>query len=344
MIPAVQLSKVCLGRPALSMPEEKSLQRLPAAPPSGDALSRPFDSRMASAFCERSVSEETRRAYRRVVREFFRFTGALHPAEISPQDVQRWRDQLIAQKKSSSTVAFKLSVVRSLFDYLQVGGYVTRNPALSKLVPPPAVSDDLSGRALTAKEVRYLLSGPNREVSEGARDYALMLLMLRTSIRVSEACGLRLSQVKWSHGRWVIRVKVKGGRERTQPIPNEVKKAIDEYLRLDGKRRELQRSGGGEQFIFQPHTNYRTLEFNKPISSTMAWHIVRKWGRFTGVGKLSPHDLRRTAITRALDQGLSYRQVQMMSGHRDPKTVMRYDHGRENLELNAANFLQYDEE
>jgi site-specific recombinase XerD len=326
------------------MPEEKSLQRLPAAATLDGALSRQFDSRITSAFCERSVSEETRRAYRRVVREFFRFTGALHPAEITPQDVQRWRDQLITQKKSASTVALKLSVVRSLFDYLQVGGYVSRNPALSKLVPPPAVPDDLSGRALTAKEVRYLLSGPNREIPAGARDYALLLLMLRTSIRVSEACGLRLSQVKWSHGRWVIKFKVKGGRERTQPIPGEVKKAIDEYLRLDKKRRELQHSGGEEQFIFQPHTNYRTLEFNKPISSTMAWHIVRKWGRFTGVGKLSPHDLRRTAITRALDQGLSYRQVQMMSGHKDPKTVMRYDHGRENLELNAANFLQYDEE
>jgi site-specific recombinase XerD len=326
------------------MPEEKSFQVQSPAGPTEGSLSRQFDSRITAGFCERSVSEETRRAYRRVVREFFRFTSSLHPAEVTPQDVQRWRDQLIAQKKSASTVAFKLSIVRSLFDYLQVGGFVSRNPALSKLVPPPAVSDDLSGRALTAKEARYLLSGPNRETAEGARDYALLLLMLRTSIRVSEACGLRLSQVKWSHGRWVIKFKVKGGRERTQPVPAEVKKAIDEYLRLDHKRRELQHSGGEEQFIFQPHTNYRTLEFAKPLSSTMAWHVVRKWGRFTGVGKLSPHDLRRTAITRALDQGLSYRQVQMMSGHRDPKTVMRYDHGRENLELNAANFLQYEEE
>jgi hypothetical protein len=34
----------------------------------------------------------------------------------------------------------------------------------------------------------------------------------------------------------------------------------------------------------------------------------------------------------------------MMSGHKDPRTVMRYDHGRENMELNAANFLSYDEE
>ena len=326
------------------MPVENSLERVPADRATDRALSRQIDSRVTSAFCERSVSEETRRAYRRVVREFFRFTASRHPEEITPVDVQRWRDQLIAQKKSASTVAFKLSIVRSLFDYLQVGGYVSRNPALSKLVPPPAVPEDLRGRALTAKEVRYVLSGPDREKADGARDYALLLLMLRTSIRVSEACGLRLSQLKWSHGRWVIKFKVKGGRERTQPVPTEVKKAIDEYLRLDRTRRGLQHSDGDEQFIFQPHTNYRTLEFNKSLSATMAWYIVRKWGKFSGVGKLSPHDLRRTAITRALDQGLSYRQVQMMSGHKDPKTVMRYDHGRENLEFNAANFLNYSDD
>jgi hypothetical protein len=54
--------------------------------------------------------------------------------------------------------------------------------------------------------------------------------------------------------------------------------------------------------------------------------------------------LRRTAITRALESGLSYRQVQMMSKHRDPKTIMRYDHGRENLDQSAVNYLQYNEE
>ena len=34
----------------------------------------------------------------------------------------------------------------------------------------------------------------------------------------------------------------------------------------------------------------------------------------------------------------------MMSKHKDPKTVMRYDHGRENLDRNAVNFLGYEEE
>ncbi|HEU4594560.1 MAG TPA: tyrosine-type recombinase/integrase [Pyrinomonadaceae bacterium] len=299
---------------------------------------------MASEFCERSVSEETRRAYRRVVREFFRFVNQQHPSEITPGDIRRWRDVLADQKKRPSTIVFKLSVIRSLFEYLKLGGYVSHNPAMTKLVPPPQVPEDLRGRALTAKEVRYLLSGPNSEKAEGARDYALLLLMVKTSLRVSEGCTLRASQIKWNHGRWVVKFRVKGGRERTLPLPLEVKKAIDDYLRLDRKRRELQHSDGPEAFIFQPHTNYRTLEFAKPLSATMVWHIVRKWGEFTGVGRLSPHDLRRTAITRALDQGLSYRQVQMMSGHKDPKTVMRYDHGRENLDQNAVNFLDYGEE
>jgi integrase/recombinase XerD len=211
-------------------------------------------------------------------------------------------------------------------------------------VPPPVVSDDLRGRALNPEEVRRLLAAPDRTKPAGARDYALMLLMLRTNIRVAEACSLKLSDKRWNHGRWVLRVKIKGRGERTIPLPNDVRESIDEYLKLDRGRRRTLHSDGPEQFIFQPTVNYRTLEFDKPLSSTQAWHIVRRWGDFSGVGKLSPHDLRRTAITRALDQGLSYRQVQMMSGHRDPKTVMRYDHNRENMDLNAINFLQYEDD
>ena len=306
-------------------------------------VSEKFNPKVIIPFFERSVSEETRRAYRRVTKEFFIFLRHKHPAEINQGDVQRWRDHLILLKKSDATVRLKLSVIRSMFDYLKIAGIVQSNPALTKLVRPPEQSEDLRGRALTNKEVSYLLSGPDQTATDGARDYALMLLMLRTSLRVSEACSLKSSSVKWSHGRWILKFKVKGGRERTIPLPAEVKKAVDNYLRLDRDRRGILRSDGAEAFIFQPITNYRTLNFNKPLSKQMAWNIVEKWGEFGGIGKISPHDLRRTAITKALNQGLTYRQVQMMSGHRDPKTVMRYDHGRENLEQNAVNFLSYDE-
>jgi integrase/recombinase XerD len=86
-----------------------------------------------------------------------------HPTEVLPADVQRWRDWLRSQKKRPATVAFKLSVIRSFFEYLKAAGVVPLNPASTKLVSPPELPTEPAGRALTAKEVRYLLSGPDRE-------------------------------------------------------------------------------------------------------------------------------------------------------------------------------------
>ncbi|MBV9210589.1 MAG: tyrosine-type recombinase/integrase [Acidobacteria bacterium] len=316
----------------------------PPKPVDESLAQRRFDPRTAAPFVNKSVSEETRRAYHRAVADFFQFIGNKHPAEVAPADVLRWRDHLRAQRKRAATVSFKLSVIRSFFEYLKAGGVVPLNPASTKLVSPPELPTEPAGRALTAKEVRYLLAGPDREKSEGARDYALMLVMLRLSLRVAEVCALRASSIKWSHGRWTLRCKIKGGREEVWPLPKEVKQAIDEYLRLDAKRRMMLHSDGEEAFLFQPHLNYRTLRFDKGLSPRMVQKIVKRWADFGGIGDLSPHDLRRTAITHALNSGLSYRQVQMMSKHKDPKTVMRYDHGRENLDQNAVNFLNYEAE
>jgi integrase/recombinase XerD len=302
-----------------------------------------FDPRSATPFVNKSVSEETRRAYRRAVVDFFQFVGGKHPTEVVPADVLSWRDHLRHSRKRAATVSFKLSVIRSFFEYLKAGGVIPLNPASTKLVTPPELPTEPAGRALTSKEVRHLLMGPDREKPEGARDYALMLVMLRLSMRVAEVCSLRASSMKWSHGRWTLRCKVKGGREEIWPLPKDVKQAIDEYLKLDAGRRATLHSDV-DAFLFQPHLNYRTLVFDKALSTRMVQNIVAKWGRFTGVGDVSPHDLRRTAITRALEMGQTYRQVQMMSKHKDPKTVMRYDHGRENLDQNAVNFLMYDEE
>jgi integrase/recombinase XerD len=317
-------------------------QSLPHLPQREAIASRRFDPRSATPFVNKSVSEDTRRAYRRAVADFFQFVGGKHPEEVAPNDVLRWRDHLRAGRKRPATVSFKLSVIRSFFEYLRAGGVIILNPASTKLVPPPELSTEPSGRALSVKEVRYLLSGPDRERPEGARDYALMLVMLRLSLRVAEVCALRASSVKWSHGRWTLRCKIKGGREEVWPLPKDVKQAIDEYLKLDAKRRATLHSDGVDAYLFQPHFNYRTLQFDKGLSPRTVQNIVKRWASFGGIGDMSPHDLRRTAITRALEMGQTYRQVQMMSKHKDPKTVMRYDHGRENLDQNAVNFLSYD--
>jgi integrase/recombinase XerD len=321
-------------------PNQADLINVPAG---GLAFER-FDEQHLLAFYERSNSAETRRAYRRVTREFFQYFKWRHPRLISSEQIAEWRDKLKERRAKPATITFKLSVVRSLYEYLRDEGFVSTNPAIARKVPPPARTEDLRGRCLSTEDVRRLLAGPDRSRTEGARDYALMLLMLRTSLRVSEACSLRQSGISWSHGRWLLTFRVKGGRERKIPLPKEVKEAIDAYLKLDRDRRRNLHSDGPQAFIFQPTVNYRTLEFDKPLSPTQGWKIVRRWGDYTGVGKVSPHDLRRTAITRALDQGLSHRQVRMMTGHKSLEMVLRYDHHRESLELNAVNFLDYTEQ
>ena len=112
-----------------------------------------FDPRSAAPFVNKSVSEETRRAYRRAISDFFLFLGGKRPTEIVPADVQVWRDHLRAQRKRPTTVAFKLAVVRSFFDYLKAAGTIPLNPVATKLVPPPELPTEPSGRALSAKEV-----------------------------------------------------------------------------------------------------------------------------------------------------------------------------------------------
>jgi len=106
------------------------------------------------------------------LREFFQFAGMKHPAEVVPNDVVLWRDRLRSQRQSAATVAFKLSVVRPFFEYLKAAGAVPLNPASTKPVAPPELPSEPAGMALSAREVRYLRSGPGREKSEGARDYA----------------------------------------------------------------------------------------------------------------------------------------------------------------------------
>jgi hypothetical protein len=73
-----------------------------------------------------------------------------------------------------------------------------------------------------------------------------------------------------------LRCKVKGGREEVWPLPKKVKESIDSYLRLDRKRRKVVHSDGEHTYLFQPHTNYRTLDFDKPLSTRMVQKIVKR--------------------------------------------------------------------
>ena len=304
-----------------------------------------FDySQQARAFVLKSLSVETRRTYETHIKEFFSFHSFKHPVQVTATDVIFWRDSLLKRGNRPATVVTKLSVVRSFFEYLRADGKVERNPASTKLVPPPQLPEGLSGRALTPKEVRYLLIGPDRQAATGARDFALMTLMCRTFLRVAEVASIRASSFHWTSGRWTLKVKVKGGRERTIPVPKDVKKAIEDYLSLDEGHRRTMKTGGSDAFVFQADVARRNFGENKPLTTRHIWYLVNKWATFAGIGKVTPHDLRRTAITRGLDLGHTYRQIQNGSGHKHIQSVVRYDHHRLSLEDNSINSLSYDDD
>ena len=95
---------------------------------------------------------------------------------------------------------------------------------------------------------------------------------------------LIVSSFHWEQGRWIV--KVKGGRERTIPIPTDVKAAVDEYLLFDESNRKQMKTGGSDAFIFQAEIAKRFFGQTRPLSTRHVWHLVRRWADFAGLGKV----------------------------------------------------------
>src|SRR5437762_3203248 len=150
---------------------EPEIVSAPAKPISGERRLVPLKDNVLS-FLNRSTSENTREAYQRTILEFHRFAGK-HLLTVTARDVLAWRDALLHHGQSNQTIAAKLSIVRSLYSYLQkvYPDLLLHNPADAQLVPPPRISNAPKGRALIPNEVRHLLVGPDRSTPEGARDY-----------------------------------------------------------------------------------------------------------------------------------------------------------------------------
>ena len=81
---------------------------------------------------------------------------------------------------------------------------------------------------------------------------------------------------------------------------------------------------------------------SEPLTTRHIWHIVKTRGALAGIGKLAPHDLRRTAITKAFQQNVPVTSILNMSKHKSVETLMIYNKGLDNLENNAVHSLNYD--
>ncbi len=322
-------------------------------------------------FTEKNNSAETRRTYAAYLREFFAFakiSDGLQALQMTSETVTAWREWMKGQGRKANTVKTKLAAVRSFYEHLKHLGVIERNPASVFLVPPPKVGNDPKGRALTSSQVRLLLELPKKDTITGARDLALILLMVRTFMRVSEAVSLREDDFFYNQNSWFVKVKIKGGEVKNVPVPPEVKKAIDRYHFLDRDHRAIVKVKEREgKFVFMPAVEKITradATANVHLTSRHVWHLVGKYGEelfkpdilkmkkenpnlselnIKKAFRLTPHDFRRTAITRALDMGESYRRVMNASRHKSITSIQRYDLHREALEENSILTLNYDD-
>lgn len=182
-----------------------------------------------------------------------------------------------------------------------------------------------TGRALSLEELTLLLEACARDASmAGVRDAAIIAVMAAGGPRRSEVVKLQISDYDRADGRLTIR-SGKGRKDRTIYIAGGAQTALDDWLTLRG-------SGPGPIFT-------STTRAGAAISDQAILVILRKRADQASVAPFSPHDLRRTMITRLLEAGADVVSVQRLAGHADPATTARYDRRGEQAKKDAAGRL-----
>jgi site-specific recombinase XerD len=253
--------------------------------PSGEFDTR-LNGRIAAQFINKSNSELTRKNYLSNLPQFILFSGKKDALEVQVEDVLAWRASMEKREMAPSTISTKLATLSTLFEYFRDYGIINRNPATTKLVPRPEQPlQSPKGRALSVKEVRYLLYIINRDNPVDLRDSAIIYAILRLSLRVSEICHLKISDIKKEGKHWVVDYRSKGDRKQRKPLPKDVKAVIDGYLEADCINRKDTKTDGANAFIFQADVMRRNFGASQPLTTWHIWHIVKTRGHPSRTGK-----------------------------------------------------------
>ncbi|MFI2711757.1 tyrosine recombinase XerC [Micromonospora sp. NPDC018662] len=146
------------------------------------------------------------------------------------------------------------------------------------------------------------------------RDRLLLELLYGTGVRISEACGLDVTDV--DQARRVVRVLGKGGRERAVPYGVPAQRALDAWL--DAGRSALVTPGSGGALLLGARGGR--------LNPTTARRIVAGWTAAAGVPRVTPHGLRHSAATHLLEGGADLRAVQELLGHSSLASTQIYTH------------------
>jgi len=264
---------------------------------------------------EAGHSPNTVESYLRDLRRLAEFAAARGidtPAGLSPATLREFVFALKDLGLSAATIRRHVSAIRTYFGFLLGEGLVKQDP--SDRLESPRLGRTLP-ETLTVSEIEALLGAPSIDDPLGWRDRAMLELGYGAGLRVSELCGLGLTDLVLSEG--LVRVLGKGSKERLVPVGRSVIGALSVYLH--NLRPTLDR-GASRQRVF---LNNR----GQPLSRVGAWGIVKRAATRAGLTKtVTPHTLRHSFATHLLEGGADLRAVQEMLGHADLSTTQIYTH------------------
>jgi integrase/recombinase XerC len=287
-------------------------------------------------------SENTRRAYRHDIEAFFvnAYQTAATPERVrhflslnSPQMVLvilRYKAKLLAEGKSESTVNRRISAVKSLVKFARRVGATAADPSDS--LDSEKVVTYRDTRGVGAEDARKLLRQPDRTTLKGKRDFALLLLLLENALRRAEICALTRADYEPDHKSIWIYGKGRGTQRERVTLSKNAVAAIEAYLSAADLPEERTTS------IF---INVSPAAYGRGLTTDGLYKVIKEVAESAGLkDRLSPHRLRHTAITLALDaSGGDVRRVQQLSRHARLDTLQRYDDNRSDLQGEVTRML-----
>jgi integrase/recombinase XerD len=293
-----------------------------AAPPAGGLIVIDLDPRRqiahrAIAGYLAGYSGATLDAYRLDLRQWVTW---LDRNGVDILDVQRAHIELYARWSEEhglarSTISRRLSTICGFYRYCSQEAVIDRDPAA--YVRRPKLDYESHTLGLDRNELGAFLVQAGLC---GGRDYALMCLLALNGLRISEALGAEIENLDYQRGHRTLFVHRKGHKTATIPLAPRTATSLDLYI---GERTS------GPIFL--------NVDGTRRLDRHAAARIVRRLAKAAGIDKrISPHSLRHSFITAALDAGVPLRDVQEAASHADPRTTMRYDRGRGSLDRHAT--------
>ncbi len=260
------------------------------------------------SFLKSLNGEKTRKNYASALESFRKWYVGSYGVEpdasmLTDEEAREWRSYLAAVRRlSASTVNQKLAALKGLARF---HGRELRVKGMKRVIPPV---EPLNGR-----ELGRMLAAVEGDSWQDRRNVAILNVMARAGLRVSEVVNLRLDDIELNHRKGSVKVKAgKGLKERTVPLPLQARRALQAYL-------DVRPEFGGD-LLFVSRTGNR-------MSSRDVQRLVSKAAWLAGIDrKVTPHTLRHTYATRALRNGVDLATLSRLLGHENITTTARYLH------------------